>query len=486
MGIIISNKQIDAAQIDCSGTLKVTLSLNAAPNINTSPADILLVLDRSAAMAGAPLTNMQTAAYRIIDAVDGATVSGAAGAIGAGVRMGIVSFADTATVDAPLTANVADLKNAVGAIKTGGNSNPAAAFTTAAQSFDPVSLNAKVLVMFTNGNITGSTTVTAADNAAAAARTAGIAIYSVGVAGSDGINPQVLESWTNTPASAFTGILPADAASETLFPHLENNLAKAGATGIVVTETVNPDFEILCITPPTKGTATAETSSGLRWDIPSLGGTACEGATLEFCIRHIGTTSGYKPVNQEITYTDRQGNVVNFPKPYVQVDCGTVINPEHCPTPVTVSVEGCSDSAEVDVGDVYNESDGRIITVSATLKNICPGRRTAMAVMLTELDDDGNEHPRGLKTIVIPAHSGSSCRDVNLRNIRFIVPDCYGDEESGEYGENGEDCSHCRTRNYNVRVMSHSIDSTFMCHDNDDLATPPATDSCTCGTRNRR
>ena len=33
MGITNSNKQIDVTQIDCSGTLKVTLALSAAPDI---------------------------------------------------------------------------------------------------------------------------------------------------------------------------------------------------------------------------------------------------------------------------------------------------------------------------------------------------------------------------------------------------------------------------------------------------------------------
>ena len=47
MGITNSNKQIDASQIDCNGTFKVTLALSAAPDISSNPTDIVLVLDRS-------------------------------------------------------------------------------------------------------------------------------------------------------------------------------------------------------------------------------------------------------------------------------------------------------------------------------------------------------------------------------------------------------------------------------------------------------
>lgn len=44
MGITNSNKQIDTTQIDCEGTLKVTLALSAAPDIASNPTDIILVL----------------------------------------------------------------------------------------------------------------------------------------------------------------------------------------------------------------------------------------------------------------------------------------------------------------------------------------------------------------------------------------------------------------------------------------------------------
>ena len=55
MGITNSNKQISSTQIDCDGTLKVTLALTATPDIVSNPTDIVLVLDRSGSMTGAPL-----------------------------------------------------------------------------------------------------------------------------------------------------------------------------------------------------------------------------------------------------------------------------------------------------------------------------------------------------------------------------------------------------------------------------------------------
>ena len=97
MGITNSNKQIDTTQIDCEGTLKVTLALSAAPDIASNPTDIILVLDRSGSMAGTPLTNMKAGANTFIDIIAEATGGAADGQIGSGSHIGIVSFSSTAT-----------------------------------------------------------------------------------------------------------------------------------------------------------------------------------------------------------------------------------------------------------------------------------------------------------------------------------------------------------------------------------------------------
>jgi len=84
MGITNSNKQIDVTQIDCDGTLKVTLALAAAPDISSNPTDIVLVLDRSGSMTGVPLANLKLGANTFIDIIDEATDSSQDGNIGSG------------------------------------------------------------------------------------------------------------------------------------------------------------------------------------------------------------------------------------------------------------------------------------------------------------------------------------------------------------------------------------------------------------------
>ena len=90
MGVTNSNKTISPNQIACDGSLLVTLSLTAAPDIITDPTDIVLTLDRSSSMQGDPLANLKLGAKTFIDIIADATGGTASGQIGYGSRIGIV------------------------------------------------------------------------------------------------------------------------------------------------------------------------------------------------------------------------------------------------------------------------------------------------------------------------------------------------------------------------------------------------------------
>ena len=451
MGVTNSNKLISTNQIECDETLKVTLALTAAPDITTNPTDIVLVLDRSGSMSGSPLANMQAGAKKFIDIIDEATDSSQDGQIGSGSRIGIVSFATTATTDTQLITSVATLKAAVDSLTAGGSTNHADAFTKAGELFDPSSSNQKVVVMFTDGE---TTIGLPPSPVAASLRASGVIIYCIGLVGADGIDVDMLNDWATDPDASHVAVTPDDAQLEDLFEDLAANISKPGATNIVIDEVVNSDFIITNVLSPTKGSANLINSTTLRWTIASLGTTTSEGATLEFFIRHVAQTPGTKLVNESITYTDNENNVVTFPEPTVTVDCNMVIT-EPCPDPVEADMEGCQNSLVVEAGDTYMESLGRILQVNTTVKNVCPGKRVALGVILTEVDEDGNEYHRGLKAITIPAHNHPSCRDVEVKCIKFVLP-----EDLNVSGETGAMCSE---RNFRVRLISHHIDSDFDC-----------------------
>ena len=298
MGITNSNKVLSTGQIACGETLKVTLALTAAPDIMSNPVDIALVLDRSGSMAGTPLANMKAGAKTFIDIIAESTGGQPAGEIGAGSRIGIVSFADSAVQDTQLITSVADLKGAVDALSAGGSTNHAEAFEQATALFDPNSSNARVIVMFTDGN---TTTGVPPAPVAAAARAQGITIYCIGLIGSDGVDVSALNDWATDPDAAHVAVTPDAADLEQLFADLAANISKTGATNIVIHEVVTADFVITSITPPGQGSTMQLDDTSLRWTIPALGVSASESATLEFFVRHVGNTPGVKLVNESIS-----------------------------------------------------------------------------------------------------------------------------------------------------------------------------------------
>mgnify|MGYP002227085688 FL=1 len=133
MGITNANKVLNMDRIDCDGMLRVTLALTVAPDILSNPTDIVLVLDRSGSMSGVALANLKLGANTFIDIIEEATDGTLDGQIGSGSRIGIVSFADTATADTQLITSVATLKSAVAALTADGSTNHADAFAKATQ-----------------------------------------------------------------------------------------------------------------------------------------------------------------------------------------------------------------------------------------------------------------------------------------------------------------------------------------------------------------
>ncbi|MBR5471970.1 MAG: VWA domain-containing protein [Oscillibacter sp.] len=452
MGITNSNKELSTERIDCGGSFQVRPSLTAAPDIVTNPTDIVLILDRSGSMAGNALANLKNGAKAFIDMIDEATDGSQDGQIGAGSRIAIVSFADTATANTQLITSVSDLKTVVDSLTARGSTNHADAFAKASELLTPPSTNARVMVMFTDGQTTAGPPPSPI---AAAARATGVVIYAIGLSGNTGVDSAVLEDWASKPASAYVAITPDDAELEELFKDLARNIANPGATNIVVTDTVSPCFRITSVAMPTKGTTSLLDANTVQWQIDELGVTQSEGAALEFTVQHIGPCSGTAEVNESISYYDAEGNIVSFPSPELEVDCDIIVLPEICPEPVELIIDGCEDTLEFDAGDLGMESLGRIVQLSVTLQNVCPNRRVALAAILTEVDNQGLEHKRGMKTMLIPSHAMQTCRDVTVRCIKFVLPESL--DVSGTAG------SICNTRNFKARFIANYIDNDFEC-----------------------
>ena len=451
MGITSSNKVVDRSEVGCDGEFQVTLALTAAPDIIENPTDIVLVLDCSGSMSGVPLAAMKEGSDTFIDIIQQATDDGSgSGDLGSGTRMGVVSFSSSAVVDAPLTASVSQLKGAVDALTAGGSTNHGDAFATATQLLETGTNPVKVMVLFTDGNTTAGPPPAPI---AAQARDKGIIIYCIGLVGADGLDVSALNNWATDPDSVHVAIAPTPADLEAIFAELAANLTKPGATDLKIVEQLNPDFEIINIVTPAKGTVEQQSDTQLTWKMDSLGVSGVESATLAFRVRHRGVTGGVKQVNESIQYSDAQGNLVDFPDPTVNVKCDLVVCAEPCPTPVDVVAEGCFDTVVVDVGDVQLGAQGRIIQLEVTVKDVCPNRRVALGVMLEEVGPNGKTEPRGFKAYTIPAHTQPGCRDVQVQCIRFAVP-----EDVSLWGK-----SLCDTRRFQVQLIAQEMDWDFNC-----------------------
>ena len=94
--------------------------------------------------------------------------------------------------------------------------------------------------------------------------------------------------------------------------------------------------------------------------------------------------------------------------------------------------------------------------LDVTVKNVCPNRRVALAIILTEMDENGMEYQRGMKAITIPAHQYPTCRDVLVKCVKFVLP-----EDLNVSG--GTPRSLCGPRNLKVRFIAHNIDTDYRC-----------------------
>lgn len=261
MGIINFTKELIAKSTDCSDSFHVKLSLTATPDIISNPTDIVLVLDRSGSMAGSAMANLKNGAKAFIDIIDEATDGTQDGQIGSGSRIAIVSFADTAAKDTQLITSVSDLKAAVDNLSARGSTNHADAFAKAVELLTPPSLNAQVIVMFTDGKTNARSDPA---HIAAAARAAGAVIYCIGLSESDQVDASALKDWASKPDSSHVVITPNDAELEELFKDLARNISKPGTTDISVTDKISPCLGITSVSLPLKITATLVDSNTVQ------------------------------------------------------------------------------------------------------------------------------------------------------------------------------------------------------------------------------
>ena len=133
--------------------------------------------------------------------------------------------------------------------------------------------------------------------------------------------------------------------------------------------------------------------------------------------------------------------------------------PEPCPQPTAFTLAGCQDSLRVPLADVNLGGLGRLLQLDVVIKSVCPGKRVAVSILLSEVDGQGQEQARGVKHLLIPAHTGTDCQDIHLHCIPFSLPEALD--------ATGATDSICGPRNFHARAMANYVDTDFVCCDTD-------------------
>lgn len=452
MSVLNPQKLITPGVISCQGTATVTLGFDSAAQLNADPADVVIIMDRSYSMDLQKIFSARQAATRLIRTITDATAPAGGMTIEGGTRIGMVSFSSTATQDVQLTVNLAPLRTAISSLTRGGDTNHKAAFEAAEAILGPKGTNRQVAVMFTDGLTTvGGDARPVTDRMKAA----GVEIYCIGLLD----DPLPLEAWASQPFSTHVSFTNDRTQLEALFQAVAARISIPGAENVQITETLSPDFKIVSLGTVPQETAVITGPQTLTWNLPFAGLTLDpETVSMTFEIMHIGQDGGIKEFNQAVTYEDAAGNTLTFPSPTVEVNCQIPpIYPEPCPTPTAFTIPGCQDALRTALDPAQLLSLGRIVQVDVTVKAVCPDRKLAVSIILSEIGADGVSHPRGAKHILIPAQIGTACQDLVLKCIPFSVPEALNPD--------GTPGSICADRNFQAQVIANYLDTDFACCD---------------------
>ena len=444
MPIVSANKTTNKTSLAFGDTMQVTLSITAEPTIISNPVKIALLLYRSGSMRGQAMESLKSGAKDFVSIIAHNTGSPDGSELLGGSEIGIISFSATATVDSPLTTSVSQLDAAIDALQAQGNTNQAAAFGQAQAMLGTT--GRRICVMFTDGE---PTVGPAPAPVAQALRESGVEIYCIGLVGTDGINEETLREWASTPSSKYVRVSPTPEELEQLFKEVAEDISEPGAENVLIEELVSEGFVIIDIAAPEFGAVMQLSPRALDWRIPVLGKTGEQTASLTFTVRYEGSFTGTIPVNESIRFTDDARDDVRFPDPVVEVEGGSPQPDPDC-NPIELCMPSCEDRVSCDLGDIMLQDQGRLLQLRMTLKNVCPGRRVAVGLILTEVSCTGEEKQRGFKAITVPAHFEEGCMDVEVGPVTFVLPED-PDDEGCEQGA-------CKSRRMKVCVMAHTID----------------------------
>lgn len=340
-GIVEGDASVAPVDIGCDEATDVAIDLISQNSIQENPADVMLVLDRSGSMNGSPLNNLKNAANTFVDIIDEAS-DGVLNGVIDGSRVGVVSFATSATLDRSLMNNATSLKTAINALSAFGRTAAGDGMNLAQAQLagsNPGSL--KIMIVVSDGESNeGANPNTAAANA----RAAGTEIFAIGFGAIDAAS---INAWATDPDATHAFFSPSSDQLEQTFQDIGADIVRPGGSNITLQATVSGHFAVSNES-VNKGSL-GLVGNVLTWTISSL---ETETVTLSFTATHDPTQpGGVEAVVSSISYMDDEGNTPTFPA-------------------LNVNVRGCPASIDLEPDTDENELyPGQEHTVIATVSD---------------------------------------------------------------------------------------------------------------------
>ena len=79
--------------------------------------------------------------------------------------------------------------------------------------------------------------------------------------------------------------------------------------------------------------------------------------------------------------------------------------------------EPCESIKSVRVSQSLPDSEGRMLDVTLTVQNVCPGRRVFIGLSAHEVMEGGAEELRGFRALSLPAHHDGSAHAVDAPSV---------------------------------------------------------------------
>jgi uncharacterized protein YegL len=370
------------------GTSTVTLTLDGESSTQSTPTDLVLVLDESGSVSDTEFDQLSSFADSVVEAVadDGLFANGG--------RVGVVGFSHIAENVSPLSDDETAVRSAIAGNPQMRNSTCISCGLDQAGTLlgaDDPQRN-QVVIVITDGNANpGDPTGTAATALQGKAT-----VFAVGVG--DGVSQATLETIASGAGAANTYSVGGFDDLAALLQELVAAVSVPGATHPSVTVALAPPWELVpgSVTANLAGSSVGGvTPDGFTWSRADLGD---ENLVVTYQVRHVGAPCGPLGVNSSVAYHDDENASVVFPPVVVTVVCVPPVadaGPDKSVaegSSVTLDGSGSHDTDGVITSYAWSGAEAGVGTLSdtssavATYAGLDDG---ADAVTLTVTDDNG-------------------------------------------------------------------------------------------------